>query len=119
MRLDAQRDRELVRRRGLALRTILAVIWIAICFGLAYLIVNYLFDNDIVSYRFFYTRLFIPYDVAETVILIGSMILIVVIINFIVLVGYAIASPIGRRRPGTPSLHSSDPDPDDHKYDYR
>lgn len=118
MRLDAKHDREMARRKGLALRTILAVVWLAICFGLAYLIVSFLFDNDLLSYRFFYTQLYVPLDVEETAILIGLTVVVVIIINFFVLVGYGIASPAGRRRPGTPSLHSSDPDPDDRKYDY-
>jgi multisubunit Na+/H+ antiporter MnhB subunit len=118
MRLDAKHDRELARRKGLARRTILVVVWLAICFALAYLIANYLFDNEILSYSFFYNRLFIPPSVDQIFILIALMIVIVVIISFFVLIGYAIASPVGRRRPGTPSLHSADPDPDDHKFDY-
>lgn len=119
MRLDAKRERELARRKGFAFRTIVAVVWLAICFGLAYLLMNYLFDNDILSYNFFYSRLFFPAEISETMILIGSMIVVVVIINFFVLVGYALASPTGRRRPGTPSMYSQDPDPDDQKYNYR
>ena len=119
MRLDAKRDREIARRKGLAWRTILAVVWLAICFGLAFLIMSYLLDNDLLNYNFYYTRLFIPPEVPETALLIGSMVIIVVIINFFVLLGYGLASPAGRRRPGTPSMHSSEPDPDDQKLDYR
>lgn len=119
MRLDAKRDRELARRKGLAKRTIVAAVWLAICFGLAFLIMNYLFDNDLLSYNFFYSRLFIPREVSETAILIGSMIVIVIVINFFVLLGFGLASPAGRRRPGTPSMYSSEPDPDDQKYNYR
>jgi Na+-driven multidrug efflux pump len=119
MRLDAKRERELARRKGLAWRTILAVIWLALCFGLAFLIMSYLFDNDLLSYNFFYSRLFIPHEVSETALLIASMIVVVVIINFIVLLGYGLFSPVGRRRPGTPSMHSSEPDLDDRKHDYR
>ncbi|UCG24764.1 MAG: hypothetical protein JSW55_01845 [Chloroflexota bacterium] len=119
MRLDAKRDRELARRRGLAKRTILAVIWLAICFALAFLIMSYLFDNDLLSYNFFYSRLFIPSEVSETALLIASMVVIVIIINFFVLLGYGLASPAGRRRPGTPSMHSGEPDPDDQNFDYR
>lgn len=119
MRLDDKHDRELARRKGLAGRTILIVVWLIICFALAFLISRYLFDNEILSYGYFYTRLFVPFEVPETAILIALMLVIVIIINFFVLIGFALASPTGRRRPGTPSLHSSDPDPDDHKYDYR
>jgi hypothetical protein len=51
--------------------------------------------------------------------MIGLMVVFVVIINFFVLLGYAVASPVGRRHPGTPSMYSQEPDPDDRKYDYR
>ncbi len=119
MRLDAKRDRELARRKGLAWRTILAVTWLAICFGLAFLVMSYLFDNDLLSYNFFYSRLFIPREVSETALLIASMVVIVIIINFFVLVGFGLASPVGRRRPGTPSMHTTEPDPDDQSHDYR
>ena len=40
MRLDAQRDREVEKRKGFARRTILTFIWLAICIGAAYFFVN-------------------------------------------------------------------------------
>ncbi len=119
MRLDAKRERELDRRKGFALRTILSVIWLAISFGLAYLVVKMIIDNDLLTYNFFYNRLLIPREVPTTAIYIGLMVVVVIIINFFVLIGFALVSPMGRRRPGTPSMYSQDPDPDDQKYNYR
>jgi len=119
MRLDAKRERELARRRGFTLRTILAVLWLGLCFVGAYYLVGYLFENEILRFGFFRGQLRIPYEVSDTAIVIGVMVLIVVAINFLVLVVYGLFSSTGRRRPGTPSLYSSDPDPEDHKFDYR
>ena len=119
MRLERQRDAELERRRGLALRTIIAVVWFGLCFIAAYYIVNWMFDSDTVSLGFFYHRLLIPTSVSEGVIKAGLMIIIVVLIQFFVLLGYAFASPIGRIRPGDASLRSPDPDPNVDRYDYR
>jgi len=119
MRLDAKRERELARRKGFAVRTILSILWLVLCFIGAYYLITYLFENEIVRFSFFRGPLRIPYEVSDTVIIIGFMIVIVVAINFVVLVLYGLFSSAGRRRPGTPSLYSADPDPDDHKYDYR
>lgn len=118
MRLDAKRERELARRKGLALRTILAIVWLAICCVLAFLFMNWLFENDVLTMGFFRGQLRIPYSIEDTWIVLGLVVVLVVAINFLVLVIYGLFSSIGRRRPGTPSMYSSDPDPDDHKYDY-
>lgn len=119
MRLDAKRERELSKRKGLALRTVLAAIWLGICFVAAFYLVSYLFEQEVLTWGFFRGQLRIPYTVSDLAILIGAMVILVVAINFIVLVIYGLFSSTGRRRPGTPSMYSADPDPDDHKFDYR
>jgi hypothetical protein len=118
MRLDAKRERELARRKGLALRTILAFIWLGICFAAAYFLVNYLFQQGVFTWRFFRVQLRIPFDVSDLAIQIGVTVVLVVAINFVVLVIYGLFSSTGRRRPGTPSMYSAEPDPDDRKFDY-
>jgi hypothetical protein len=119
MRLDAKRERELAKRKGLAVRTILAFAWLAFCFVVAYFLVNYLFQEDVFTWRFFRTQLRIPYTVSDLAIQFGVMVVLVVAVNFVILVIYGLFSSTGRRRPGTPSMYSADPDPDEHKFDYR
>lgn len=119
MRLDAKRQREAARRQGLALRTVLAVIWLGLCFVAAYYLTTFLFENELLTFRFFRVQLRIPFEISDTAIMIGLMVVIVVIINFFVLVIYGLFSSTGRRRPGTPSMYSAEPDPDDRTYDYR
>ncbi len=118
MRLDAKRERELNRRKGLTARTVAAVIWLGICIGGAYLFVSWLFETERLRLGFFYGQLHIPYWVSEGWIIAGSVLVIVIIINFFVLIGYSLVSPSAKRKPGTPSMYSSDPDPDDKKFDY-
>jgi hypothetical protein len=119
MRLDAKRERELNRRKGLTTRTIVAIIWLAICLGGAYLFVSWLLETERLRMSFFYGPLHVPYWVSEGWLIAGSVLVIVIIVNFFVLVGFALVNPRAKRHPGTPSMYSSDPDPDDKKYDYR
>lgn len=119
MRLDAKRDRELEKRKGSAFRTIVAVVWLSLCFAFSYFLMKTLFDNGTITENLIRAQLRLPPWVPDWGIWLGAMIIIVVIINFMVLIGYAIVSPSGRRRPGKASLYSSDPDPDDRRYDYR
>ena len=119
MRLQRQRDAELAKRKGLAIRTVAAVIWFALCFIAAYFIVNWLFESETVTLGFFYYRLHLPTSISEGFIKAGLMIVIVVLIQFFVLLGYAFASPIGRIRPGDATLRSPEPDPNVDHYDYR
>jgi hypothetical protein len=119
MRLEMKRDAELAKRKGQTVRFVLATIWLAFCFGVAYLVSEFLLQGDYLSMDFFYTYLFIPRTVDEIYVRIGFMIVIVVIMQFFVLIAYALASPIGRKHPGTPTLESPNPDPNASKYDYR
>jgi hypothetical protein len=119
MRLDMQREAEQMKRKGFARRTILAVIWLAICTVVAYFLVEWLLEIELISINFFYRRLQVPSTVDEIFIRIGLIILIVLIMQFFVLVGYAFFSPVGRRRPGDASPRSPDPDPFDDRYDFR
>jgi hypothetical protein len=118
MRLERKREAELAKRKGLAFKTILAVIWFGLCFAAAYFLVNWLFDSEILTIGAIYNRLRIPRTVSEEFIRAGLMVLIVFLTNFFVLIGYAFASPLGRVRPGKPSLRSQEADPNAERYDY-
>lgn len=118
MRLDTQREAETARRKGSAVKTILGLIWLAICFGAAYYLVTFLFDSGEVTPGFFYNQLFIPRQIKVEGLKILISVVIVTIMNFFVLLGYGFSSRTGRTRPGTPSLKSRNPDPIDKKYNY-
>lgn len=118
MRLDAQRDAETMRRKGLAWKTILGVIWLGLCFAAAYFLVNYLFESGEVTPSFFYNQLFVPRLIEPELLTYLVAGVVVVIMNFFVLIGYGFSSRTGRTRPGTPSLKSRNPDPNDPKYHF-
>jgi ABC-type sugar transport system permease subunit len=118
MRIEHKRELELARRKGLTRRTILAVLWLAICFAAAYFVTEWLFENDIITYNGLYARLFIPRWVDQIFLQIGLMIVLVIIVQFFVLIGYGLLSFAGRRRPGEASLYSDDPDPGEDIFRY-
>jgi hypothetical protein len=118
MRLDTQRDAATAKRKGMMIRTIGGVIWLGINFAVAYYLISYLFENGDLSSGFFWNQLFIPRQIGIEGLKILVAIVIVVIMNFFVLLGYGFSSASGRTRPGTPSMQSRNPDPNDKKYNY-
>lgn len=118
MHLDMMREEQARRRKGLAIRTIVAVTWLAFCFVIAYFLTGWLDEQGYLTTEFFYNQLFIPRTVDETIVRIGFMAVIVLIMQIFVLIGYAFSSPAGRLRTGTPSAEARDPDPTANKYDY-
>jgi hypothetical protein len=116
-RLDVKRDDEIRRRQGSTVRTIISTIWLGLSFVGAYFLMQYLFESGRLSYNMIYNRFFIPRTVPEWAILGGLMLIVVIISQFALVAGFAFASPIGRTRPGTPSLISRNPDPlDDQRF---
>ena len=118
MRLEIQREEEVAKRKGSAVKTIIGGIWLAICFAAAYYLVGWLFETGELTPNFFWNQLFIPRVVTEEWIQILAALVIVIVMNFFLLLGYGFSSGIGRTRPGTPSLQSRNPDPLDKKYNY-
>lgn len=116
MRLDQKRQAEKAQRKGMTLRTIIQLGWLAISGLLAYLAINWLFNTEQLTYDFFYNTLFVPRSIPEPVILGGLILISVFIMQFFLVLGYALASPRGRERSGDPSPYSSTYDPLD---DYR
>ncbi len=113
MRLEKKHEEELEKRKGLAGKTIIQVIWLIISFIIAYFLVQYLINNNYLSYSMIY-GVGIPREVPEVVILLTLMLFIVVAMQFFLFIGFAFTNPEGRRRTGTPTLHSRTKDP----YDY-
>jgi hypothetical protein len=116
MRLDRIREYELAKRKGSTLRTIVQTIWLLISFVVAYYISEWLFAEKVISYNFFYTQLSIPRAVPQWAILGALILLIVIVMQFFVLMGFLIGTPRGRAKSGRASAFSSNPDPFDTPY---
>jgi hypothetical protein len=117
MRIDKRREVEQARRKGSTGRTFVQTIWLLISFVAAYFVSQWLFDQGIVSYGFFYTKLFIPRVVPPWAILGGFILVIVIVMQFFVLMGYFLGNPRGREKSGRASAYTHNPDPFDNPYD--
>jgi len=116
MRLEKKRDEELARRKGLTGKTIIQVIWLLISFIIAYYLSNYLFEQGVISYNRLYTQLSIPREVPREAVLAGLMLLIVMVMQMFLILGFVLASPEGRRRTGEASLNSRTKEPFDDQW---
>ena len=114
MRLEKKLEEELAKRRGATGRTIVQLIWLIISFVIAYFLINYLFEQEAITYGMIY-RVGIPKSVPEWAILLTLMFVVVVAMQFFLFIGYAFANPEGRRRTGDPTLRSSVKDPYDER----
>lgn len=116
MRLEKKREAEKAQRKGMTGRTIVQIVWFLISAALAYMAIDWLFASGQLTYEFFYNTLFVPRTIPHAAIL-GALVLIAVfIMQFFLVLGYAIASPQGRERTGQPSPYSSSYDPMQDEY---
>jgi hypothetical protein len=116
MRLDRRREEELARRKGLTTRTIVQGFWLLISAVATYFFVRFLMANDYLSYAFLYNRLLVPRWIPEWALMLGLVLIGVIILQFFFLLAFAIVSPAGRAKSGTPTPYSRNPDPFDNDY---
>lgn len=118
MRIEKQQEADLAARKGSTGKTIIQSLFLLISFVLAYFIASYMFDNGILNYGSLKTAFsFVPFNLPSWVFLGGVMLIIVVIIQFFVSIGFTLGSPEGRRKTGKPSLHSRVKDPNDSQWE--
>ncbi len=113
MRLEKKELEELEERKGLTGKTIIQVIWLIISFAVAYFLLGALVDSGVFNYAQIYKSLSLPTTLPVYVVQGTLMLLIVVIMQFILFIGFAFASPEGRRRTGDASMYSRRKDPFD------
>ena len=112
MRLDKVRDQEQAQRQGNTGRTLIQLIWSGISFVIAYFVSEWLFARGIFTPQMAYAG-GVPRILPEWVIQAGIMLLMVIVMQFFMLLGFMIASPLGRLRSGRATLRSWNPDPND------
>lgn len=116
MRLDRVREHDMAKRKGSTLRTIVQTIWLLISFVVAYYVSQWLFAENLVSYNFFYTQFAIPRSVPQWAILGALMLILVIVMQLFILIGFFIGTPRGRARSGEASAFSNNPDPFDNRF---
>jgi len=118
MRIEKQKDAELAERKGLTGKTIIQFFSWLISAVIAYFIATYMFNNGILSYNGLRTTFsFIPFNIPNWAFLVGTMFIIIVIIQFFLSIGFALGSTEGRRKTGKPSMHSRVKDPNDSEWE--
>lgn len=115
MRIEKKQDEEIARRKGMTGKTVVQVIWLLLSAGLSYYLINYLLNSDesSFSYNAVYNATGLPRTVPEGALLAGMILLLVLLFQIFLWLGFAMASPEGRRKTGVPSLHSRNKDPFD------
>ena len=116
MRLEKQQQQELAKRQGLTGRTIVQTVWFFITGAAAYFLLEWLIAADYLSMGFFHNRMLIPHFVPDPVIKGLFVLVVVIIMQFFLLIGFVFASPQGRARTGKPTPYSTNPDPFENDY---
>jgi len=113
MRLEKRELEELEERKGLTGRTIIQLIWLIISSAAAYFLLGALVDGGVFNYDQIYKALSLPTSLPVYVVQGALILLIIIIMQFILFIGFAFASPEGRRRTGDASMYSRHKDPFD------
>jgi ABC-type sugar transport system permease subunit len=111
MRLDKHKEYEVAKRQGFAKRTIIQTIWLLISGVISFFVLRWLFDTGYITYSFFYNTLGVPSSIPQELLFGASILVLVAIMQFFLILGFAFASPVGRQRPGTPSAYTRTVDP--------
>ena len=116
MWIDRKREVEAEKRKGLSARTGIVVGILVVGFFAAYLLTGWLLSSGTLSVDMFYADLGIPGNVSENTIHIGLVLIIVLSLQFIAVLGFAMTNPEARKRSGQPSAMAQDPDFYDSQY---
>ena len=110
MWIDKKRQVEAEKRKGLSVRTAVVVGVLVIGFVGAYLLTGWLFSSGAMSIDLFYNDLGIPRTVGENTIQLVLVLIIVFALQFLAVIGFAMANPEARKRSGQPSAVAQNPD---------
>lgn len=110
MRIDMKREAELAKRQGFANRTLVSLAGMGATLVVALLLATVLFSLKIITPEFFYEELVVPTAVSESVLRLTTTLILFVIMQLFLLMGYAILSPSARAKTGQPTVRAVDPD---------
>jgi len=118
MRIQKKQEAAIARRKGMTGKTIVQIIWLAISTGVAYFLINFLMESEEFGFNYntLYNQLFIPREIPKWVLLVVMIIIFVLVMQLFLALGFALASPEGRRKTGKPTLYSRNKDPFDDGY---
>ena len=115
MRLEKKQDEEIARRRGMTGTTVIQVVWFIISGVISYFLITFMLNSEEInfSYAMIYNTTGLPRSVPEEAVLAILIFIFIFIFQILLWLGFAIASPEGRRKTGEPTLYSRNKDPFD------
>ncbi len=115
MRIEKKQDEEIARRQGMTGKTVIQVVWFLISGIISYFLVTFMLNSEEVnfSYGLIYNTTGLPRSVPEGAILAILILILIMVFQVFLWLGFALASPEGRRKTGQPSLYSRNKDPFD------
>ncbi len=116
MWIDKKRQVETEKRKGLSVRTGIVVGVLVIGFVGTYLLTSWLFSSGTLSVDVFYNDLGIPRTINENIIQLGLVLFMVIALQFLAVMGFALTNPEARKRSGMPSAIAQNPDYLDSQY---
>lgn len=105
MLLDKKRKAELAKRKGSTGKTLIQTLWFFISIGVAFGLVWWLNSSGTFPLRTLYSA-GIPRAVPEWAVMVGFIIVIAIVMQIFLLLGFLIGSPKGRARQGRATLES-------------
>ncbi len=119
MRIDMKREAEINQRKGLTWRTVLSVIWFALCLVLAYLFTGWLVDSQILDSGLVHGTLSLPPELSIELVRVVAMVILVVGLQFFAVVFAAMLNPEARERTGRPTARAQSVDYYEKQYSRR
>ncbi len=107
MKIEKRREQELAKREGNWKRTLLQTFALLVSFGIAYVAVGFLDEQKIITTGMVRGAFQLSSRVPQWAVIGGMMLVIVVLIQFILMIGYFAASPQGRRKAGDGDMYST------------
>ena len=110
MWIDKKRQAETAKRKGLSARTAVVIVLLVLGFAAAWLLTSWLLSSGKMSIDLFYNDLGIPRTVSQNTIQIVFTLIIVFALQFLAVLGFAMANPEARQRSGRPTAVAQNPD---------
>lgn len=119
MRLDMIKESKQAKRKGLAIRTTIVSAWFLFSLLIGYLIASIVLNAESIGAEYFYHQLQVPESIGEGIIKISLVVIITALLQFVLVISFALASPEARQKSGQPTAVAQDPDPLDMPFQYR
>jgi energy-coupling factor transporter transmembrane protein EcfT len=119
MRIDMKREAEVNQRKGLTWRTVLSLIWFVLCLIFAFFFTGWLIKDGILDKGLIYGTLSLPTELSMEIVRLAAMLILVVGLQFVAVVFFAIITPQARERSGQPTAAAQSVDYYERQYSRR